>query len=162
MLTFILVEKSIGDDEPSIPAAPAQTPDNEEEKIDTSSSKPSGPKPPAPGMKKPREESSNLDDLDVDEKGGISVRAYALGDDKPNFMRPPPPPPPVREEIKKEEEDEDEDAIIGFLKEMKEETKKEAVDEDDIEDAENMSKARQSTINVIKPKKPGTNFPIFC
>lgn len=110
-----------------------------------------------PIAKKPIQESSNLDDLDLDEKGGISVRAYALGDDKPNFLKPHPSPPPVKEEIKKEEEDEDEDEddIIYFLKNKKEENKKEA-DEDDLEDAENMFKARQSTINVTKIlKKPG-------
>jgi hypothetical protein len=99
---------------------------------------------------------SNLADIGVDEMGGISVRAYAIGSDEINEQDSPIVEPELIEESKEDlkEYDEDEFDLGNFMK-QKQKQKEADLDEDDREDEENIRAARASVANFIRPKKIG-------
>jgi hypothetical protein len=103
---------------------------------------------------------SNFADIGVDEKGGISVRAYAIGSDEINEQESPKVEPELIEESKEDlkENDEDEFDLGSFMKE-KQKQKEADLDEDDKEDEENIKGARASVANFDKPNKIGKHSP---
>ena len=105
--------------------------------------------PPPPPIQN-KHKGSNLDDLAVDANGGISVRAYALGNQERNFISQP-PPVQIQEE-QKEDIEEDTDEEDEFLKSKS--YSYNGNDSEDKEDEESIKTARKSLANK-KSKEHG-------
>lgn len=95
---------------------------------------------PHPPPVQNKHKGSNLDDLAVDANGGISVRAYALGNQERNFISQP-PPVQIQEEHK-EDIEEDTDEEDEFLKSKS--SSYHGNDSEDKEDEESIKTARMS------------------
>lgn len=102
--------------------------------------------------------SSHFEDLKKDDKGGLTVKDYAIGQKHVDFSsaRPPPPPPPPqkprapdahKQEVKEEEDNED---VFEYLKAKKKQEEVRETNEEDKEDEENIKMARKATVRAKK------------